>query len=281
MQARVLGELLRKRGVIMEDDTHGGDGMMSNGGYDGMDVDDTNCARSNSNSGGSNNHYHHHPPQQQIDLVVCSPLTRCLQTSSHIFPSYFRESCAGTASNATHSSSSGQQPTTSTTIKAHDKRKEEDNNDALHDNVLDRNCRVCCHGDAREAYGMHYPDKRSPLTRLKSIFPTVTYHHLLTENDTDWQPSVRETHHDVLRRIQNLFHWLLHQNNHDNIAIVTHGVWMECALLHYCPEVLEFGKMRVYNCDVYCGTLVGLLDDNGIGSGVALRDVKKVQFYQA
>jgi hypothetical protein len=37
---------------------------------------------------------------------------------------------------------------------------------------------------------------------------------------------------------------------------VTHGVWMECALLMYCPEVLNFGTVRVHNCDVYEAKLV-------------------------
>jgi hypothetical protein len=61
------------------------------------------------------------------------------------------------------------------------------------------------------------------------------------------------------------------------VAIVTHGVWMECALLNYCPEALEFGKERVFNCDVYSGKLMGSPEQNG----VALRDVEKVAFHFA
>ena len=52
-----------------------------------------------------------------IELVVSSPLTRCLQTASHIFPSYYFK-------------------------------------------IDGISSKVCCHGDVREAYGMHYPDKR-------------------------------------------------------------------------------------------------------------------------
>lgn len=51
---------------------------------------------------------------------------------------------------------------------------------------------------------------------------------------------------------------------------------MECALLHYCPEVLEFGKKRVYNCEVYCGKL-GLEN----GDRLALKGVEQMTFYHA
>ena len=140
--------------------------------------------------------------------------------------------------------------------------------------MLDRNCKVCCHGHVREAYGMHYPDKRSPLSHLKASFPTVAYHPSLTEHDVDWRPDARETRDDVVRRVREFFAWLVRQP-HDNIAIVTHGVWMECALLSYCPEVLEYGKKRVYNCEVYCGKLVG----TPAGGNVALRDMQQMSFY--
>lgn len=66
------------------------------------------------------------------------------------------------------------------------------------------------------------------------------------------------------------------------MAIVTHGVWMECALLHYCPEVLEFGKKRVYNCDVYYGKLSvsgTLEDEKDEGNVVALSDMRQMSFY--
>ncbi|KAL7542528.1 hypothetical protein ACHAXR_011894 [Thalassiosira sp. AJA248-18] len=258
LQARVLGEHLRRRGVAATDvaavSNDGEGGALGGEGRgvtnkDCMDVDDGDQNSHTKLAGGSNS-------QQQIpiELIVCSPLTRCLQTASLIFPSYFASSAEehhGLDKNVHHRGV-----------------------------LLKRNCRVCCHGDVREAYGMHYPDKRSPLSQLKSQFPNVTYYHpSLTEHDDDWQPDTRETREDVSRRIHNFLCWLV-QQPHDNIAVVTHGVWMECALLNYCPEALEFGKKRVYNCQVFGGKLVGSMDGNG-DDGVTLNGMVQMAFHHA
>lgn len=64
------------------------------------------------------------------------------------------------------------------------------------------------------------------------------------------------------------------QQPHNTIAIVTHGVWMECALSNYCPEVLQFGKKRVNNCDAYSGKLLGSSD----GNSLMMKDVKQIMF---
>lgn len=124
MQARVLGDELTRRGMIGHrggslDDicsvSVAGVGALN---ADGMDVD----------VGG----------QDKIELVVSSPLTRCLQTASLIFPSYFASS----------------HPSPAVTRGA----LAVEGNDEVH--VLHRNVVCCCHGDLREAYGIHYPDKR-------------------------------------------------------------------------------------------------------------------------
>lgn len=180
LQACELGKKLKQMGLIL-------DGRSSSS----SDDMDTGC---NNNT------------KQPIELIVCSPLTRCLETAARIFPNNISP--------------------------------------------------VCCHGDVREAYGMHYPDRRSPLSRLKVKFPHVTYHDksLSTEDDVDWQPHIRETRDDVLRRVDNIFAWLMQQPD-ESIAVVSHGVWIECVLQKYCPQVLEFGKKRVFNCEVYYANL--------------------------
>ena len=88
IQASVLGEQLRRKGLAIDDNS--------------MNIEDNDDTI------------------KPIELVVCSPLTRCLQTASHIFPSHF---ASNTPSNQSNESSPF---------------------------ILDINCKVCCHKDIRE-----------------------------------------------------------------------------------------------------------------------------------
>lgn len=142
LQAIQLGERLKKLGLIRsyhdvdtatdgvtrEDASstcrlsNGDDGSMTNGDAKDVDIVSHNKQQSTEDS-------------STIELVVCSPLTRCLQTASHIFPSYFMNSYP--------------KPVTPSTMERRG---------GVY--ILDRNCTVCCHGDVREAHGKNYSDKR-------------------------------------------------------------------------------------------------------------------------
>ena len=114
----------------------------------------------------------------------------------------------------------------------------------------------------------------SPVTYLKATFPNVNFHPKISECDDAWSPYTRETRNDVIRRVHNFFDWLSYQP-HNCIAVVSHGVWIECALMEFCPEILDGGKKRVYNCDVYGGTL-----STG-ETGAVMLDVKQISLYNA
>jgi hypothetical protein len=132
MQARSLGEQFRRRGMIIGHHRRGGstldDNNPSASSVVGQDVDE------GVDSGeGSTDVDVGVREAGTIELVVCSPLTRCLQTASIIFPTYFSNNSLGPSA------------------------LEGDSNQ-LH--ILDRSCSLFCHGDLREAYGVHYTDKR-------------------------------------------------------------------------------------------------------------------------
>jgi broad specificity phosphatase PhoE len=73
----------------------------------------------------------------------------------------------------------------------------------------------------------------------------------MTEDDTLWKENTRETIHELKERIHEFFNNTLVNRPENNIVIVTHGVWIETCLYTYCPQVLDYGKQRVYNCDMY------------------------------
>mmetsp|Transcript_37775 Transcript_37775/g.55653 ORF Transcript_37775/g.55653 Transcript_37775/m.55653 type:complete len:295 (+) Transcript_37775:45-929(+) len=143
-----------------------------------------------------------------LDLVVVSPLTRCLQTATAAFPQ--------------RSSDQSTSPPL-----------------------------IFCHDGLREAYGIHTADRRRTRSELKEKWPMVHFDQNMTEKDEAWRSDKRETVDDVSRRAVAFFQWLAHRPE-TNIAIVSHGIWIECCLRHHCPSSLSGGR-RVYNCDVFKG----------------------------
>eukprot|EP00551_Chaetoceros_affinis_P004960 CAMPEP_0203671546 /NCGR_PEP_ID=MMETSP0090-20130426/7297_1 /ASSEMBLY_ACC=CAM_ASM_001088 /TAXON_ID=426623 /ORGANISM="Chaetoceros affinis, Strain CCMP159" /LENGTH=238 /DNA_ID=CAMNT_0050536631 /DNA_START=127 /DNA_END=840 /DNA_ORIENTATION=+ len=108
-----------------------------------------------------------------------------------------------------------------------------------------------CKEELREAFGIHYSDKRSCKSTLQETWPHVQFDPNMKEEDEDWKPDERETFMNLHQRIDNFLLWtswnqLLtmiseKQNasgdNHkqrtnekraekrQNLLVVSHGVW--------------------------------------------------------
>lgn len=145
------------------------------------------------------------------ELVVASPLTRCLQTAMY--------ACGpGDVYTTTRSSSSSIYY-----------------------------CTELC----REAFGMHYPDRRRPRSVLEHHWPNFVMDPNMTENDDAWKPDSRETLQDVGKRVAQLLTSVV-QRSETYVVVFSHGVFLETALNLHCPQALDHGRKRVYNCDVFC-----------------------------
>ena len=72
----------------------------------------------------------------------------------------------------------------------------------------------------------------------------------MTELDEAWREDVRETLKQLRLRISH-FLGLLVSHSETNVVVVTHGVWLEQCFALYCPQVLDHGRRRVYNCDMF------------------------------
>lgn len=77
----------------------------------------------------------------------------------------------------------------------------------------------------------------------------------MTESDEAWSPTSRETLSVLEERITTFLSALV-QRPETNIVVVTHGVWIEACLNQHCPEALDHGRQRVYNCDIFIGDCV-------------------------
>jgi broad specificity phosphatase PhoE len=144
------------------------------------------------------------------ELVITSPLTRCIQTASLIF-------LPGDGYTS-------------------DRRRTEP--------------RIFCTELVREAFGMHYPDKRREKSILQKYWPSLEMDPQMTEVDAAWRPDARENMADVQRRISSFWDFLVQQPE-KSVVVVTHGVWMEACIHQYCAEALDHGRRRVYNCDMF------------------------------
>eukprot|EP00980_Cylindrotheca_fusiformis_P009748 scaffold2149_cov187-Cylindrotheca_fusiformis.AAC.26 len=111
---------------------------------------------------------------------------------------------------------------------------------------------IVCNELVREAFGMHYPDKRREKSVLQQHWPKIQFEDSMTETDLAWSPNSRENFTQVHQRIA-IFLESLPRRPESNIVVFTHGVWIEACLNAYSPETLDNGKRRVYNCDIFVG----------------------------
>jgi broad specificity phosphatase PhoE len=153
---------------------------------------------------------------EEIELIITSPLTRCIQTSMIAFLP----------------------------------------GDCYASNEINRNePPMVCTEMVREAFGMHYPDKRREKSVLQKHWPMLKFDPAMTETDIAWSPTSRETVTQIHQRIAKFLESLT-QRPETNIVVFTHGVWIEACLNAYCPETLDHGKRRVYNCDIFVGDCI-------------------------
>ena len=163
--------------------------------------------------------------RDRVDLVVSSPLQRCLQTASLAFPP--------------SNSANGVEPSTPGL----------------------RQPRIVVNEMAREACGMHYPDRRAKRSNIAAEFPWVKLPSDMTEEDMKWRPDARESMQDVRARTGSFLGWLASRYQEETIGVVSHGVWIETLLLHCCPEVLGNGQRRVHNCDIFKARCVSVWEE--------------------
>jgi len=72
----------------------------------------------------------------------------------------------------------------------------------------------------------------------------------MEESDNAWRPDSRENMSELTHRIS-LFLQMLVQHPEGNIVVFTHGVFIEVCIHQYCPQALDNGRKRVYNCDMF------------------------------
>ncbi|VAH25000.1 unnamed protein product [Triticum turgidum subsp. durum] len=181
---------------------------------------------------------------KKIELVIVSPLLRTMQTAVGVFGGgNYTDGASASPLMVEGAGNSGRQP------------------------ISSLNCPPFLAVEAcREHLGVHPCDKRSSVTKYRTLFPAIDFS--LIENDEDvlWEPNVRETNESVALRGMKFFDWLWTRQEKE-IAIVSHSGFLYHTLNMYGKEchptiAEELGK-HFANCELRSMVLV---DRSKLGS---------------
>ncbi|GMI44692.1 hypothetical protein TrCOL_g13892 [Triparma columacea] len=190
---------------------------------------------------------------EPIDLVCVSPLTRCLETAHHAWA--FGCPMMPTETGAVEVED---EATRRRKLKHAKRHKIKNPLPMMHPSTPPP---FVCIEELREASGLYYPDMRRPRSQLQAAFPYVDFSMIQTEEDELWREDKRESLSELNRRISKFWQWL-GTRPEKNIAIVTHGVWIEECLRRNVPKVLR-GGVRVQPADVFTCKVVPHVREEG------------------
>ncbi|XP_047065164.1 phosphoglycerate mutase-like protein 1 [Lolium rigidum] len=174
---------------------------------------------------------------KKIELVITSPLLRTMQTAVGVFGGgNYTDGVSGSPLMVEGAGHSGRQA------------------------ISSLNCPpFLALETCRERLGVNPCDKRSSITKCRTLFPAIDFS--LIENDEDvlWEPDVRETREAVAARGMKFIDWLWTREEKE-IAIVSHWGFLRHTLNMYgkeChPTVAEELNKQFTNCELRSMVLV-------------------------
>ncbi|KAL6885539.1 hypothetical protein ACP4OV_010318 [Aristida adscensionis] len=175
---------------------------------------------------------------KRVELVVSSPLLRTMQTAAGVF---------GGENNYTNGVSA---PPLMVENAAQSGRPA----------VSSLNCPPFLAVEAcRERLGVHPCDKRRSITEYRTLFPTIDFSLIETDEDVLWVPDVRETFEMLAERGMKFIDWLWTREEKE-IAVVTHSGLLCHTLRKYSSECHPTVRQEVSkyfaNCELRSLVLV-------------------------
>jgi len=114
--------------------------------------------------------------------------------------------------------------------------------------------------ELRETTGLHPCDRRSSISKTRTLFPFVNFDELTHDQDPlyDLYSGRREPDEEVMKRGFRFVQWL-NSRDEQNIVIVTHSAFLK-VLFHHVFEVDDIDKVWYENCE--CRSYYLLLSDD-------------------
>ncbi|XP_010480402.1 PREDICTED: phosphoglycerate mutase-like protein 1 [Camelina sativa] len=106
---------------------------------------------------------------------------------------------------------------------------------------------------ARDRNGVRPPDMRRNVSEYQTLFPTIDFSQIESEEDNLWRPDVRESEEEILARGLEFMKWLWKRPEKE-VAVVSHGIVLQHMLYVFandCDESIrnELCK-RFANCEI-------------------------------
>ncbi|CAL5029083.1 unnamed protein product [Urochloa decumbens] len=169
---------------------------------------------------------------EKIELVICSPLLRTMQTAVGVFggESY----TGGVGAPPLMVENAGQSERLA---------------------ISSLNCPpfLAVETCRERLHGGHLCDKRRSITEYQTLFPAIDFSLILNDEDVLWLPDVREAHKSVAARGMKFMDWLWTRKDKE-IAIVTHSVLLQDTLRMYSkechPTIRHEVVKRFANCEL-------------------------------
>ncbi|KAL3679559.1 hypothetical protein R1sor_022515 [Riccia sorocarpa] len=111
----------------------------------------------------------------------------------------------------------------------------------------------------REQMGLHPCDQRHPISTYRSLFPAIDFSDVVTDEDTWWNATARESRDELVARCENFVQWLL-KREETEIAVVSHSSFLKHLIGIFgddCSSKLHLGPQKYFeNCEMRSIVLV-------------------------
>lgn len=174
---------------------------------------------------------------EKIELVICSPLLRTMQTAVGVFGGESYSNGLSVPPLMVENAADSGRPA-----------------------ISSLNCPPFLAVEAcRERLGVHPCDKRRSVTEYRALFPAIDFSLIESDEDVLWVPDVRETFESLAERGMKFIDWLWTREERE-IAIVTHKGLLCHTLRTYSKECHPTVRQEVSkyfaNCELRSLVLV-------------------------
>ncbi|EOA38808.1 hypothetical protein CARUB_v10011120mg [Capsella rubella] len=115
---------------------------------------------------------------------------------------------------------------------------------------------------ARDRNGVRPPDMRRNVSEYQTLFPTVDFSQIESEEDNLWRPDVRESEEEILARGLEFMKWLWKRPEKE-VAVVSHGIVLQHMMYVFANDCDDSTRNELFKRFVNCEIRTVVIVDKG------------------